>query len=88
MGQQLNETLKAFMEDVMHFITVTFVEHEHATGTGPSGPAGSGTDIVKTTSRINGGPEANDSDQKGHGTTISDLIARLSLHLSKVGKTK
>lgn len=77
MGKQLNETLKAFMEDVIVFITDTFVNHEHATGAGPSGIAGTGTDAATT-------PTATQT----HGTDIQAMIDRLNLHLSKIGKTK
>ena len=77
MGKQLNATLQAFMQDVIKFITETFVDHEHATGTGPSGPAGSGTDVAST-------PEA----LQKHGADMTELIESLNLHLSKIGKTK
>lgn len=77
MGQQLNETLKAFMEDVIKFISETFVNHGHSTGTGPSGPAGTGADIPATQQGV-----------QAHGTDIQALIDRLHLHLSKIGKTK
>lgn len=77
MGNALNTTLQAFMEDVIKFITETFVNHEHATGTGPSGPAGSGTDIPLTSDGV-----------QAHGTDIQAMIDRLNLHLSKIAKTK
>lgn len=77
MGKQLNATLQAFMEDVIKFITDTFVNHEHATGAGPSGPAGTGTDVPTTQQNI-----------QTHGTDMQALIDSLNLHLSKIGKTK
>lgn len=77
MGKQLNATLQAFMEDVIKFITETFVRHEHATGAGPSGPAGTGTDIPTTQQNV-----------QTHGTDMQALIDSLNLHLSKIGKTK
>jgi hypothetical protein len=77
MGKQLNATLQAFMEDVIKFITETFVNHEHATGAGPSGPAGTGTDIPATQEGV-----------QTHGTDMQALVDSLNLHLSKIGKTK
>lgn len=77
MGKQLNATLQAFMEDVIKFITDTFVNHEHATGAGPSGPAGTGTDIPATQQNV-----------QTHGTDMQTLVDSLNLHLSKIGKTK
>ena len=77
MGNQLNTTLTEFMEDVIKFITDTFVNHGHATGAGPSGIAGTGTDAGTT-------PLATQT----HGTDIQAMIDKLNLHLSKVGKTK
>ena len=77
LGNQLNTTLKEFMEDVILFITETFPRHGHATGAGPSGPAGTGTDNPSTQQNV-----------QTHGTDMQAMVDRLNLHLSKVGKTK
>jgi len=77
MGNQLNTTLAEFMEDVIKFITDTFVNHGHATGAGPSGIAGTGADAGTTPTAL-----------QTHETDIQAMIDKLNLHLSKVGKTK
>jgi len=77
MGKQLNATLQAFMEDVIKFITETFVNHDHATGTGPTGTIETGAN----------GP-ASQQNVQTHGTDMQALIDSLNLHLSKIGKTK
>jgi hypothetical protein len=77
LGGTLNETLQAFMEDVIKFITETFTNHEHSTGTGPTGPAGTGLDVGTTPTAV-----------QTHGSDMQAMIDRLNLHLSRIAKTK
>ena len=76
MGTSLNVTLDLFMAEVKNFIENTFANHSHQTGTGPAGIPGTGSDPSTA------------SDVSSHAEAISENIANLDLHLSKVGKTK
>jgi len=76
MGASLNVTLELFMEEVKNFINNTFANHSHATGTGPAGIPGTGSD-----------PTTGD-DVASHTDVISEKISELDLHLSKIAKTK
>lgn len=76
MGDTLNNTLEAFMIEVRDFITKTFANHSHATGTGPAGPPGTGSDATTP------------DDIDAHKVGIDFDIEELPKHLSKIAKTK